>query len=158
MTAASVTESDYRANVLEMFKALDMDRNDYLDWTECRDLVKAVMKQDGGYNAESFKTKYDGMDKNDDGKISKSELVEAVITVGRERGLFGKASTQVAVKRAAPQVFAIKDDPNEEAVDAQTFRQGLSCLGKTFNNARHAYLRMDISNKSLSSLKVSTTL
>jgi hypothetical protein len=39
-----VTEAEYRANVLEMFKALDMDRNDVLDWSECRDLVSAVMK------------------------------------------------------------------------------------------------------------------
>lgn len=39
-----VTEAAYRANVLEMFKALDMDRNDVLDWNECRDLIKNVMK------------------------------------------------------------------------------------------------------------------
>ena len=40
----SVTEAEFRVNVAEMFKALDMDRNDVLDWTECHDLVKAVMK------------------------------------------------------------------------------------------------------------------
>ena len=34
-----------------MFKALDMDQNDSLDWKECKDLVQAVMKQDSGYNA-----------------------------------------------------------------------------------------------------------
>ena len=88
-----VTEAEYRANVLEMFKALDMDRNDVLDWSECRDLVSAVMKQDGGYNADSFKSKYDSMDKNDDGKISKKELVEACVEVGRERNLFKTGRT-----------------------------------------------------------------
>ena len=50
--------------------------------------------------------------------------------------------------------YAVLDDPNEVPVDAQTFRQGLSCLGKTFNNARHAYLKMDIAGKSLLTLKV----
>lgn len=29
-------------------------------------------------------------------------------------------------------------------VDKQIFRDGLSCLGKTFNNARHAYLKLRI--------------
>ena len=85
----SVTEVEFRVNVAEMFKALDMDRNDVLDWKECHDLVKAVMKSDGGYDASSFKAKYDAMDKNADGKISKKELMEAVVSVGRERNLFG---------------------------------------------------------------------
>lgn len=77
--AATVTEAEYRAAISEMFKALDMDRNDVLDWEECRDLVSAVMRQDGGYNAESFRSKYEAMDKNDDGKISKAELIESVV-------------------------------------------------------------------------------
>ena len=70
-----VYEEEFKSGVLEMFKALDMDGNDSLDWDECRDLVSAVMKQDSGYNADSFKAKYEAMDKNVDGKISKAELV-----------------------------------------------------------------------------------
>ena len=53
------------------------------------------MKQDGGYDSESFKAKYDAMDKNDDGKIQKNELMEAVVEVGRERNLFGPNSNKV---------------------------------------------------------------
>ena len=83
MSAVAVTEVEYRASIHEMFKALDMDSNDSLDWGECRDLVSAVMKQDGGYNSDSFKDKYDSMDQNDDGKISKDEFIEAVVDVGR---------------------------------------------------------------------------
>ena len=45
------------------------------------------------------------------------------------------------------------DDPTEVAVDAQIFRDGLSCLGKTFNNARHAYLKLNVNHQSLSTLK-----
>ena len=90
--AATVTEAEYRAAITEMFKALDMDRNDVLDWEECRDLVSAVMRQDGGYNAESFRAKYEAMDKNDDGKISKAELIDSVVQIGKERGLFGKVA------------------------------------------------------------------
>ena len=171
----SVTEAEYRANVHEMFRALDMDNNDVLDWEECRDMVAAVMKNDGGYDAESFRTKYDTMDKNDDGKISKDELIEAVIQIGRERNLTVPPYTTIgrhagigdhafhgapitklhANVNGRPVVeMAVLDDPNEAPVDAQTFRQGLSCLGKTFNNARHAYLKMDIASKSLVTLKV----
>ena len=54
------------------------------------------MKKDGGYDAESFKAKYEAMDKNHDGKISKDELIESVLQVGRDRGLFGKAVAPVA--------------------------------------------------------------
>ena len=45
--------------------------------------------------------------------------------------------------------FAVAINDNEEAVDVQLFRDGLSCLGKTFNNARHAYLKMNICEKGL---------
>ena len=83
-----VTESEFRINVQEMFKALDLDRNDRLDWKECRDFVRAVMKPDGGYDAEDFREKYEAMDKNADGMISKQELMESVIAVARERNLF----------------------------------------------------------------------
>jgi len=152
-----VTEAEYRVNVQEMFKALDMDRNNELDWDECRDLVGAVMKQDGGYNSESFKSKYDKMDKNDDGKISKKELIEACVEVGRERNLF---KTDKAMVKQAPNIggratveIGVLDDPNEAEVDKKIFREGLSCLGKTFNNARHAYLKMNINEKALSTLK-----
>ncbi len=152
-----VTEAAYRANVLEMFKALDMDRNDVLDWDECRDLVKNVMKQDGGYDPNSFKSKYDSMDKNDDGKISKKELVEVCIDIGRERNLF---KAEGVMTKQAPNIggravveYAVPEEADQPAVDTKIFREGLSCLGKTFNNARHAYLKMNVNDKALSTLK-----
>lgn len=43
----------------------------------------------------------------------------------------------------------------KEPVDVQIFKNGLSCLGKTFNNARHAYLNLNISNNNLVSIVVS---
>ena len=52
--SVAVTEADFRAGIVEMFKALDLDQNDSLDWDECKYLVSQVMKQDGGYDAESF--------------------------------------------------------------------------------------------------------
>ena len=76
------------------------------------------MKQDGGYDSESFKKKYDSMDKNDDGKISKNELMEAVVEVGRERNLFGPNSNKVIVPKRATAEFSVKEDPNEEAVSS----------------------------------------
>ena len=44
---------------------------------------------------------------------------------------------------------------SKEPIDAQIFKQGLSCLGKTFNNARHAYLTLNIQNNNLVSIVVS---
>jgi hypothetical protein len=41
---------------------------------------------------------------------------------------------------------------SRQPVDDQLFRAGLSCLGKTFNNARHAYLYLTISNNNLLSV------
>ena len=160
MSATVVTEADFKSSVMEMFKALDLDQNDVLDWDECRELVASVVKkQDGGYNANSFKTKYDAMDKNADGKISKAELLDAVVQIGRERNLFADGTL---VRRAPSNPSdrptfecAVQEDPNVEAVDVTIFREGLSCLGKTFNNARHAYLNLTIANKSLTTLKVS---
>ena len=112
----SVTEAEFRSGVLEMFRALDLDNNDVLDWNECRDMVAAVMKQDGGYDSESFKAKYDAMDKNVDGKISKSELMEAVVQIGRERNLFGPKSKSISAPQRATVDISVKDDPSEEAV------------------------------------------
>ena len=155
MSAPAVTEADFRAGVAEMFKALDLDQNNELDWNECKYLVSQVMKQDGGYNTDSFKTKYDAMDKNDDDKISKKELMEAVVQVGRERSLFGTTASKVVGSSGRSSIAIVaENDPNEEAVSSVIFREGLSCLGKTFNNARHAYLKLNISNKSLTTIKV----
>jgi len=44
-------------------------------------------------------------------------------------------------------------EANEVAVDTKIFREGLSCLGKTFNNARHAYLKLNVEAKALTTLK-----
>jgi len=155
MSAVAVTEVEYRASINEMFKALDMDRNDSLDWGECRDMVSAVMKQDGGYNADSFKAKYDSMDQNDDGKISKSEFIEAVVEIGRERMLFGVRPSGKKLANSGVRVAYAVADTSEDPVDIQLFREGLSCLGKTFNNARHAYLKLNMSDKALTTIKVS---
>lgn len=118
MSAVAVSEAEYRVNVGEMFKALDMDRNDFLDWDECRDLVSAVMRSDGGYDADAFKVKYDAMDKNADGKISKTELIDAVVGVGRERNLFGDTASalQKSIGRRAEVSFAVADN-DEDPVD-----------------------------------------
>ena len=45
---------------------------------------------------------------------------------------------------------------SKESVEDQIFKAGLSCLGKTFNNGRHAYLNLTISNNNLVSIVVST--
>ena len=57
--AQSVTEAEFRLEIVQTFKALDMDRNDVLDWSECEDFVTAVMKPLGGYDTASFKATYD---------------------------------------------------------------------------------------------------
>lgn len=44
---------------------------------------------------------------------------------------------------------------SRDPIDVEIFKNGLSCLGKTFNNARHAYLTLNISNNNLVSIVVS---
>ena len=44
---------------------------------------------------------------------------------------------------------------SKEPIDQEIFKQGLSCLGKTFNNSRHAYLTLNIQNNNLVSIVVS---
>lgn len=41
---------------------------------------------------------------------------------------------------------------SKEPLDDEIFKRGLSCLGKTFNNARHAYLNLNISNNNIVSI------
>jgi hypothetical protein len=43
---------------------------------------------------------------------------------------------------------------SREPIDDELFKSGLSCLGKTFNNGRHAYLTLTISNHNLVSIVV----
>ena len=42
------------------------------------------MKSKGGYNVDAFKTSYESMDKNADGKISKAEFIETIVELGRQ--------------------------------------------------------------------------
>lgn len=44
---------------------------------------------------------------------------------------------------------------SKEPIDTEIFKAGLSCLGKTFNNARHAYLTLNIQNNNIVSVVVS---
>jgi hypothetical protein len=45
-------------------------------------------------------------------------------------------------------------DASKQEVDNQIFQEGLSCLGKTTNGFNHAYLKLDISQRDLSSIVV----
>ena len=121
-------------------------------------MVAQVMRPKGGYDPESFKSHYDTMDKNDDGKISKDEFIARIVEIGRENGLFGLTLIRKAtvVRPSEDDLASEAEEQEDKEVDTQLFRSGLSCLGKTFNNARHAYLKLDISNNQLPSIKVST--
>ena len=100
------------------------------------------------------------MDKNADGLISKQELIEKVVEVGRAKGLFidesaAKAPKQPERNKDSASELKARKTSNKPEADVQVFRNGLSCLGKTFNNARHAYLKLNIQNKALSTINVS---
>lgn len=101
------------------------------------------------------------MDKNADGLISKQELIEQVVEVGRAKGLFINGSASKASKEPEPRnndtatELKARKTSNKPEADNNVFRNGLSCLGKTFNNARHAYLKLNIQNKSLFTINVS---
>lgn len=50
------------------------------------------------------------------------------------------------------------EDVAEQCVPEHHFRQGLFCLGKTFNNARHAYLSLKLSALDLPTINVSSPI
>jgi sensor c-di-GMP phosphodiesterase-like protein len=52
----------------------------------------------------------------------------------------------------------MSEDHQEEQIDKELIKQSLYNLGKTFNNARHAYLSLNLSNNSLTTINVSTPL
>ena len=43
-------------------------------------------------------------------------------------------------------------DEGEERVDEQKFKNGLHCIGKTYNNSRHAFLSLSIPESGLSTI------
>lgn len=47
---------------------------------------------------------------------------------------------------------------SKEPIDSEIFKQGLYCMGKTFNNSRYTYLSLNIQNNNLVSIVVSTRL
>jgi len=57
-----------------------MDNINSLDEQECVNVLNDLM-QHSDYDAESFRENFATMAKNDDGKISLEELVEAVLNV-----------------------------------------------------------------------------
>ena len=71
----TATTEEFKNNVNYIFTALDMDNNNVLDWDECLKVVTQIMKAKDGYDPETFKQAYETMDKNDDGKISKEEML-----------------------------------------------------------------------------------
>jgi Ca2+-binding EF-hand superfamily protein len=71
----TATTDEFKNNVNYVFTALDMDGNNVLDWDECLKVVSQVMKDRADYDPQSFKAAYEAMDKNDDGKISRDEML-----------------------------------------------------------------------------------
>ena len=49
-------------------------------------------------------------------------------------------------------------DKEEEEMDVALIKKNLYNLGKTFNNARHAYLSLNISSNTLHTINVSLSL
>lgn len=45
------------------------------------------------------------------------------------------------------------DTDEETPIDEQVLKNGLHCIGKTFNNARHAFLSLSIPDSNLNSIK-----
>ena len=40
----------------------------------------------------------------------------------------------------------------DQQIDDQTFKNGLHCIGKTFNNSHHAFLSLSIPDQGLTTL------
>jgi Ca2+-binding EF-hand superfamily protein len=88
----TATTDEFKNNVNYIFTALDMDNNNVLDWDECLKVVTQVMKGKEDYNPLSFKDAYEAMDKNDDGKISKDEMLAQVMATASNHGLINDSA------------------------------------------------------------------
>ena len=151
MSESVTTLEQFKQDVYTVFTALDMNNNQFIDEDEAVDVVRRVLKNKGGYDPESFREQYALMDKNADGKISKEEFEAAVLNVAREGNFLCEEESKAPVRKitipAAPEVRPLTGQ------NAALFRAGLQDLGKTFNNARHAFLTLSINEKGLDQLE-----
>ena len=46
----------------------------------------------------------------------------------------------------------MNQEEDETPIDDQILKNGLHCIGKTFNNARHAFLSLSIPDNNLNSI------
>ena len=138
-------ENDFEIATLELFYAADTNQSGMLDKEEIRRLCKenALVKND-----EDIEEFLKDLDTNEDGHISYKEFIAKLCG----------AATNV------PDTDKVDELPSREEETAgaeeaeQTrdpYREGLYCLGKTFNNARHAYLSIRLSALDLTDINVS---
>ena len=52
--------------------------------------------------------------------------------------------------------MSAEEEQQVEAIDKELVRASLYNLGKTFNNARHAYLSLNLASNSLTTINVRT--
>lgn len=135
-----MSEKEFVEAVLQVFRHADKDHNGHLDKEESEELYHKVSQNVGLGTVEQFHTVFERMDKNHDGKISAREFVEFMVEYARENGILEPKQDKL------------------QPLDKSVFHSGLGTIGKTFNNARHAYLSLVISNKELRTIKVKSNL
>ena len=85
----SVTESDIRTQMEELFTIIDVNHNGKLEPTEVKNFTKRLHEQQNPgveFDEDAFTDHFESMDKNADGTISKHELLNSLIEKARVNG------------------------------------------------------------------------
>ena len=76
------TKEEVEAAAQGVFTQMDMNNDGWLSEDECRNFAKAMhskLAADKEFDDASFKNGWDETDKNQDGKVSKEELIAAIM-------------------------------------------------------------------------------
>lgn len=141
-------ENDFEIATLELIFAADTSNNGMLDKEEIRRLCKenALVKND-----EDIEEFFKDLDTNEDGHISYKEFIAKLCGAATLNP--DASNDQVEELPSREEETAGAEEEAEEERDP--YREGLYCLGKTFNNARHAYLSIRLSALDLTDINVS---
>ena len=80
---------EFKSTLDQIFTDLELGSVDYLDEEQCLTVI-AALPNPNGYEGEMFKETFAEMEKNDDGKVSLLDFIEAVMKIGADYNMYGE--------------------------------------------------------------------
>ena len=82
----------------ELFATIDSNKNGKLEVNEMREFSRGMLhrvKPDADFDEAAFQENYKSLDKNNDGTVSKAELLQSIIEKARQKGAMWAACTRL---------------------------------------------------------------